>query len=761
MFPSIRALWRGIILGIASRTQGTLRDFHGAVVNRGVAFRFPVTCRSSVVKGGGMSPSAMSGKVLPLIRVGGHARGKMEIDMNVKKHVIPVLLLLLFGQGIVFGKQRLTIVGSSSPPYLFEENGKVVGIDAEICRFIFDRLGVDYRLKIFPRARLMVELKKGSVDMGIGVSNKSGYDDYLYFPEVFTRNAEFVFLTNDKTKARYDAVSFNYIRDNSLIIGIVRGESYHERLWKTVLWHDAGKKAHGVYLEPAVNIEQNLKKLNYNRVNVVPVEEKTGLYTAGRLGLENITAYDFVAFFKPVFNVFSRDSDYKSGKYRDITALMKAYERVLADLRELPEFTDISNWDWSGNPAYAPRRRRAIKETAGKPVNIGFLAALSGTNAGWGKPGLTGVRMIVDEVNARGGLLVGGVRHPLRLHVYDDEADASKAMKGARELVEKHDVKFINAIGGACADATHPYLTRKRVVYASLIATDIRPDRPYLLAGGDVTPRIDMLRPWYHRNKNPKLKRWAVVSQDDRIGRLCQDWEVGAAGAEGWDVVYDGHFPTDTSDFSGVVADMLAAEPDVVSLNLTWPGFVPLILEQLYLQGYRGEISGNYMETEANLKKVPEAFHENIVDSFPLFNDPFWGEPSIQHDFYNRWMESYGPGAPEDVRRSMTGIDWNHMIMLEIWAFGAQLAESFDPDRIIAALRAQKSFPTILGNAVMAGKDMWGIQNMVSPPIPINETRKGVKRIQTIKRFEEWFQTHGEAVVDVVKSRGAFRERRK
>ena len=135
--------------------------------------------------------------------------------------------------------------------------------------------------------------------------------------------------------------------------------------------------------------------------------------------------------------------------------------------------------------------------------HIGFLAALTGPDAGWGKPGLTGNQMFVDRVNSKGGLLVDGVRYPLKMHVYDDEADSSKALAGARELVEKYNVKFISAIGGAAADATHPYLTEKKVIYASLIATDIRPDRPYLLAGGDVTPRIDMLRPWYHKTKNP------------------------------------------------------------------------------------------------------------------------------------------------------------------------------------------------------------------------------------------------------------------
>jgi len=94
--------------------------------------------------------------------------------------------------------------------------------------------------------------------------------------------------------------------------------------------------------------------------------------------------------------------------------------------------------------------------------------------------------------------------------------------------------------------------------------------------------------------------------------------------------------------------------------------------------------------------------------------------------------------------------------MLRVWAFGAQLAGSFDPDKIINALRTQKSFPSILGNAKMIGKEMWGIQNMVSPPISICETKDGIKRIQTIKRFEEWFNSRKKKIIQLVKAKGYF-----
>lgn len=648
---------------------------------------------------------------------------------------------------------ELKIGGAFSPPYLFEENGKMTGIDAEIIKYIFNKLGVAYNIKILPWQRCLSMLEKGQLDIGIAVTKNYKYEDYFYYPSIYSRNEEFMIFTNAETKANYDATSLSYIRENGFKVGIIRGQSYNNRFWEIFPWNIGGN-VYNTQIETATNIENNLKKLDLNRINAFPCDRIEGMFTARKLGLKNVTFYDFVSFFNPIFSVFSRRSDFKSDKYPSISALMKDYERELHEFQQRPEYNKIFNWDW--NSPYSGKIRASEKETLGETINIGFLAPLSGPAAGWGKPGLTGNQIFIDEINAGGGLLVGSVRYPLKMHTYDDEADGAKASEGARELVETHNVKFISSLGGVSADATHPYLTDKKVIFASLIATDIRPDRPYLLAGGDVTPRIDMLRPWYHKNKNPKLKRWAVVSQNDPIGVRCQAWEVAAAVTEGWDVVYDRHFSTDTKDFSKVVADILSTKPDVVSLNLTWQDFAALILEQLYIQGYKGEISGNYMVVEENLKKVPLDYHENIVDGFPDFNDPFWGIPSIQHEFYDKWITRYGPGASKDVSRKMVAVDWDYVLMLKTWAFGVQLAESFDPDKIIHALRDQKSFPTLLGNAMMAGEDMWGIQNMVSPPIPITETRNGIKRIQTIKRFEGWFEPRKDNIIKIVKSKGMF-----
>jgi len=669
---------------------------------------------------------------------------------------IKLATLLLLISSSALSSNKLTIVGEHSPPYLFEHQNRVVGIDAEIIRHIFDRLNVKYDMSLCPRARCKEMIKRGQADIGISFPQTPSLDPFVHYPKIFSRDNEFVLVTNKDTKFAHDVTSLSYAKKNGLLLGVVRGESYNKLLWE--LFPFRGKKLtdYNAQIYPVIDIAYGFKMLNINRIDTFIADELSARFTAKKLKLKNIRRYDFISFFQPTTNVFGTASSFKNAEYENLPMLLKAYDRELEEFKQLPSFYHIFNWGWDDNAVYKPEKNSETNYLVGDEINIGFLGALSGPSSGWGKPGLTGIKLFLSEINARGGLLVGNTRYPLKLSIYDDKSDPKLALKGAKELVNKHQVKFISGIGGASADATHPYLTDKKVIYASLIATDIKPDRPYLLAGGDVTPRIDMLRPWFHKNKNPILKRWAVVSQNDPIAQSSQAWEVGSAIAEGWDVVYDKHFPLNTKDFSTIVADILATKPDVVSLNLTWPGFVEFILQELFTQGYRGEISGNYMDVEANLKRVPSWFHEGTVDSFPLFNDPFWGKSSKQYQFYQKWLSRFGTGASEDVKRRFTGIDWDHVIMLKVWAFGAQLAKTFDPEKIIRALRAQKSFPTLLGNASMSGEEMWGIENMVSPPIPINEVRNGVKRIQTIKKFDTWFESKKDEIITIVKEKGYY-----
>jgi branched-chain amino acid transport system substrate-binding protein len=229
--------------------------------------------------------------------------------------------------------------------------------------------------------------------------------------------------------------------------------------------------------------------------------------------------------------------------------------------------------------SHLPDQQIGKEYPKGETINVGFLAALSGPDAGWGLPGLTGNNIWIDTVNKTGGLLVGGKRYPLKMHAFDDEANASKALQGARQLVLEHEVKFINAIGGDPANATAPFLTKHKVIYASLVPTDMHPKRPYVVAGGDVTPQCNMFNALLAKMVLPSEKelgrplKYALTTQDDIMSRQVGAWEIGAAIAMGFEIVYEKFFSVDTTDFAPIATALMATNPDVISLCEAWPEY--------------------------------------------------------------------------------------------------------------------------------------------------------------------------------------------
>ena len=355
--------------------------------------------------------------------------------------------------------------------------------------------------------------------------------------------------------------------------------------------------------------------------------------------------------------------------------------------------------------------------------------------------------MWIDEVNARGGLNVGGEKYLVDLYTYDDEAIASKALMGARELVLEHDVKFVNTIGGACTDACAPFFEERGVIYAPLVSADSLPTRPLCLVA-EANSKGDPCRARYLKEAHPEIKTVAIVSQDDPIARITNAFEIGGWEVMGVDVVYESYYSLDTVDFAPIVSAMMVCNPDVLSWGASYPTFDSALDEQAWHQGFEGYITSNYMDVETTLSRVPAEWLEarDTTDGYPELDDPWWGVPSKQRDFVDEWYRRFGPGAPGDVGYKLCSIDWDHVVTTEPWGYAAECAGTFDAHEVIKAIKnpANWPLPTILGDAVMWGEPQFGIDNQIQPHIFINHIEvhdgEGYRRVVAeYDDYVEWY----------------------
>ena len=73
---------------------------------------------------------------------------------------------------------------------------------------------------------------------------------------------------------------------------------------------------------------------------------------------------------------------------------------------------------------------------------------------------------------------------------------------------------------------------------------------------------------------------------------------------------------------------MLAAKPDIVCLDTAYTDYVHPICEQLYLQGFEGQIISCTADFyDKIIERTSVEFAEGLVFQFPDFDDPALGDP--------------------------------------------------------------------------------------------------------------------------------------
>jgi branched-chain amino acid transport system substrate-binding protein len=267
-----------------------------------------------------------------------------------------------------------------------------------------------------------------------------------------------------------------------------------------------------------------------------------------------------------------------------------------------------------------------------------------------------------------------------------------------------------------------------------LIASDIAPDRPYLMDVTDNFPTYHLLHIQYIGETYPKAKTAVILSQDDEIGLAAIAWSEAGFEAEGIDVVYSKPFGLETTDFAPIVTAALAEKPDIISLGACYPEFQALILEQAYTQGWKGLITTACWDLKAITAKVPADWLEHAVSGFPDFDDP---KLSQKHNaFYKTWEAKYaGHGFSEIV--------WEYMAALDVWKFGAEKAGSVESEKVFAALKSSEMVPHSFGPGVWWGKEVFGLDNLLVPNWPITEIRNGKPAIVAQKNLVDWLAKPG------------------
>jgi branched-chain amino acid transport system substrate-binding protein len=311
------------------------------------------------------------------------------------------------------------------------------------------------------------------------------------------------------------------------------------------------------------------------------------------------------------------------------------------------------------------------------PIKVGVIADQTGPLSIIGLANANVARMVVGDVNAKGGLL----GRPLELHLEDSATDDETAAAVARKLVEQDEVDVV--LGGIYSSTRQaikgPVVVEGKRLYIYPEQYEGQESDPLVFCTGPVpAQQVDPFIPWLMRETGAKT--FYLPSADYIWPHVLNSRVREVVTASGGEIVGEEYFPLDHEDYRATVGRIAASEADVVFNTTVPPGVVPF-LEQLHDSGFTsrgGQLVCTYFE-ENLLGAVPAAHVEGLyscLDYYQTVGDPFSQRLLAQYD-------ALYPDAPKFTGGSgCSGLYRG----LRLWAAAVTEAGSLDQDDVIAAL---------------------------------------------------------------------------
>jgi len=312
-----------------------------------------------------------------------------------------------------------------------------------------------------------------------------------------------------------------------------------------------------------------------------------------------------------------------------------------------------------------------------RSARVGLITDQTGPLSFMGIANANVARMVVDDINARGGLL----GRPVELFIEDSATDDEVAEAVAAKLVERVGVDVV--IGGIYSSTRQaikgPVVDHAGLLYLYPEQYEGQESHPLIFCTGPVpAQQIERFFPWLMEETGAKT--FYLPSADYIWPQTLNKKVREVVGARGGEIVGEEYFPLDHMDYERVVADIMASGAEVVFNTIVPPGLTPF-LDELYRAGFheRGGIVVCTYFDENFLNLVPAEQVEGLygcLDYYRSVDDPF----SVE--LLNRYEGLFPGSALFTAGSACTGT----YRALKMWEAAVNEAGSLDQDDVIAAL---------------------------------------------------------------------------
>ena len=385
-----------------------------------------------------------------------------------------------------------------------------------------------------------------------------------------------------------------------------------------------------------------------------------------------------------------------------------------------------------------------------KTIKVGMNIPMTGDYAPWGLPGMYGCQIVADDINAAGGVDIGGENYAIEIISYDHGYDIEKAVQGYKKMVAEDEVNLVMMLGGSTVGAVMPWGNRKKVLTTTLLCSDIEPDSEYLIATAESHPLYNVTGVEWLAKNHPEVKTAAIVTNNDAEYGLQSTATYQAAfevaGIEVIDVNLHGF---DVTDFAPIVSSVLAKNPDVFCMATSF--YCTPLMEQLYHQGFKGKIISCTLDYyDEIIAKTSKEFVNGTIFQFPDFDDPRLNDEGINFPDPNGFDAKFRKDHPND----WSAVAWEYPAILYNWLEGAKAAGSINSTDVLRSLKRNPNPEFIFGEGEWWGKELWGRNSVLVGRWPVVVIEDGKARIQEYGSVSGWLAKNSGVLTKYMKSHG-------
>jgi urea transport system substrate-binding protein len=310
-------------------------------------------------------------------------------------------------------------------------------------------------------------------------------------------------------------------------------------------------------------------------------------------------------------------------------------------------------------------------------IKVGVIADQTGPLSFVGIANANVARMVVNDINAKGGLL----GRQIDLYLEDSATIDSVAEAKATKLVQ-HD--NVDVIFGGIYSSTRQAIKGAAVVKGRKLY--IYPEQyegqecdPLIFCTGPVpAQQVDPLIPWLMQQTG--AKKFYLPSADYIWPHTMNKKVRQIVTANGGAIVGEQYFPLDHADYGKIIEKIAASGAEVVFNTTVPPGVTPF-LEQLYRSGFTmrgGHIVCTYFD-ENFLNMVPAEHVEGLyscLDYYQTVSDPF------SQTLTDKYDTLYPGDAKFTAGSACSGLYRG----LKLWEAAVKEAGSLQQDDVIKAL---------------------------------------------------------------------------